>query len=85
MLGLGEENYEVEQVLRDLGEAACDMLTLGQYLAPSLMHASVARYVTQSEFDVWRQKAMEIGFRSVAAGPLVRSSYKAATFFGDLR
>ena len=85
MLGLGEEDSEVDQVLRDLREAACDMLTLGQYLAPSLEHAPVIRYVTQNEFDVWNQKAKNIGFKSVAAGPLVRSSYKSAAFFEEIR
>jgi len=84
MLGLGEENSEVEQVLRDLAEAGCDVLTLGQYLAPSLGHAPVTRYVTQGEFDALHQEALRIGFKSVAAGPLVRSSYKAAAFFEDL-
>ena len=77
MLGLGEDDWEVEEVLRDLREAGCDMLTLGQYLAPSLAHAPVVRYVTPEEFAGWRRKALEMGFRSVAAAPLVRSSYKA--------
>lgn len=85
ILGLGEEQWEVEEVLYDLREVGCDMLTLGQYLAPSLGHAPVTRYVSQGEFEDWRKKALDIGFRSVAAGPLVRSSYKAAAFFGDLR
>ena len=85
MLGLGEEHWEVEKVLCDLREAGCDMLTLGQYLAPSLGHAPVTRYVTQGEFDAWHQKALKIGFKSVVAGPLVRSSYKAAVSFEDLR
>ncbi len=85
MLGLGEDNLEVEEVLRDLLEVGCDMLTLGQYLAPSIGHAPVARYVSQREFDGWHQKATELGFKSVAAGPLVRSSYKAAKFFGELK
>ena len=85
MLGLGEENSEIDQVLRDLREAACDMLTLGQYLAPSLEHAPVIRYVTQNEFDVWNQKAKNIGFKSVASGPFGRSSYKSAAFFEEIR
>ncbi len=85
MLGLGEEHWEVEEALRDLREAGCDMLTLGQYLSPSLAHAPVVRYVTPEEFTGWRQEALDMGFKSVAAGPLVRSSYKAATSFEDLR
>jgi len=84
MLGLGEEAPEVEAVLRGLAAAGCDMLTLGQYLAPSLRHAPVARYVDRKEFAAWRAFALGLGFKSVAAGPLVRSSYKAPVFFGEL-
>ncbi len=84
MLGLGERTYEVEAVLRELAEARCDMLTLGQYLAPSLRHAPVARYVEPGEFEGWRRLAQDLGFKSVASGPLVRSSYKAPVFFGEL-
>jgi lipoic acid synthetase len=84
MLGLGEEHWELEEVLWDLRGAGCDMLTLGQYLAPSLAHAPVADYVTPEEFAVWRQKALDMGFKSVAAGPLIRSSYKAPVFFEEL-
>jgi lipoic acid synthetase len=85
MLGLGEESPEIEAVLRDLRQVACDMLTIGQYLSPSLHHAPVARYVNPEEFDGWRQQALALGFKSVAAGPLVRSSYKAPVFFGEIR
>jgi lipoic acid synthetase len=84
MLGLGERAYEIEAVLHDLAEAGCDMLTLGQYLAPSLRHAPVVRYVDRKEFAAWRNIALGLGFKSVAAGPLVRSSYKAPVFFGEL-
>jgi lipoic acid synthetase len=84
MLGLGEQAHEVEAVLADLAGAGCDMLTLGQYLAPSPRHAPVARYVDRKEFAAWRDIALGFGFRSVAAGPLVRSSYKAPVFFGEL-
>ncbi len=84
MLGLGEEPWEVEKALNDLLEAGCDMLTLGQYLAPSLGHAPVARYLTQGEFRAWRRTALNMGFKSVMAGPLVRSSYKAASSLEDL-
>jgi len=84
MLGLGEQTSEVEEVLRTLKEAGCSMLTLGQYLAPSFKHAPIVRYVEPEEFTAWRQFALRLGFRSVAAGPLVRSSYDASTFFKEL-
>jgi lipoyl synthase len=85
MLGLGEGAAEVEMVLQDLRTAQCDMLTLGQYLSPSLHHTPVARYVTQDEFASWRRQALNLGFKSVAAGALVRSSYKASLFFKEIR
>lgn len=85
MLGLGEKAGEVEDVLRDLRAVGCDMVTIGQYLTPSLAHVPVARYVTLDEFDMWREKARELGFKSIAAGPLIRSSYNAAVFFQELR
>ena len=85
MLGLGEESPEVETVLRDLRHVACDMLTIGQYLSPSLHHVPVARYVNPDEFVSWQRQALSLGFKSVAAGPLVRSSYKAPVFFGEIR
>jgi lipoic acid synthetase len=77
MLGLGEEPEEVERVLRDLLGAGCRILTLGQYLQPSAEHLPVERFVTPSEFEAWRRKALEMGFREVASGPFVRSSYRA--------
>jgi lipoic acid synthetase len=85
MLGLGEESPEVVKVLRDLRYVVCDMLTLGQYLSPSLHHVPVARYVSPEEFDGWRQRALALGFASVAAGALVRSSYKAPIFFQEVQ
>ena len=85
MLGLGEESPEVEEVLRDLRQVACDMLTLGQYLSPSLHHVPVARYVDPEEFDGWHRHALALGFASVAAGALVRSSYKAPLFFQEVQ
>ncbi len=77
MLGLGEERHEVEEVLRDLREHDCDMLTLGQYLQPSRHHLPVARYWEPAEFDALGEYARALGFSSVASGPLVRSSYHA--------
>ncbi|MCL1035984.1 lipoyl synthase [Shewanella submarina] len=77
MLGLGETNEEIEQVLRDLREHNVNMLTLGQYLQPSKFHLPVKRYVTPLEFDAFHDYATEIGFTHAACGPLVRSSYHA--------
>lgn len=85
MLGLGEGTPEVEQVLKDLRAVDCDMLTLGQYLSPSLHHAPVARYVNPEEFVSWQRQALSLGFKSVAAGALVRSSYKAPVFFQEVQ
>lgn len=84
MLGLGESETEVESVLRDLAGVGCDMITIGQYLAPSLAHTPVKRYVPREEFNSWREKALGLGFKSAASGPLVRSSYKALLFFGEI-
>ncbi len=77
MLGVGEKIEEVKQVLQDLRNHQCDMLTLGQYLQPSLHHLSVKRYVTPQEFDELAVYARQIGFSNVASGPMVRSSYHA--------
>lgn len=77
MLGLGETTGEVLQVMRDLREHGVDILTLGQYLRPSPRHLPVLRYLPREEFDEYRRAGLEIGFRHVEAGPLVRSSYHA--------
>ena len=77
MLGLGEALDEVEQVMRDLRDHGCDMLTLGQYLQPSKHHLPVARFVTPEEFERLRVLGESLGFSHVASGPLVRSSYHA--------
>jgi lipoyl synthase len=77
MLGLGETEPEVLQVMRDLRHHHVDILTLGQYLRPSQKHLPVLRYVPQQEFDAYKQAGREIGFAHVEAGPLVRSSYHA--------
>lgn len=77
MLGLGETNEEVLQVLKDLRDHDVDMLTLGQYLQPTRHHMPVDRYVTPAEFAQFAQFAKSIGFNNVASGPLVRSSYHA--------
>jgi lipoic acid synthetase len=77
MLGLGESHDEVVQALRDLRSAGVSLLTLGQYLRPSPEHLPVARWVPPAEFDALAEMAAALGFRDVAAGPLVRSSYQA--------
>ncbi len=77
MLGLGEGGLEVFRALRDLRAAQCDILTLGQYLQPTDRQLPIARYVSPGEFAGYRERAEEMGFRSVTAGPLVRSSYRA--------
>ena len=77
MLGLGEREDEVLEVLHDLRAQACDMLTLGQYLRPSRYHLAVERYWRPEEFAALGERARALGFRNVASGPLVRSSYHA--------
>ncbi len=84
MLGLGEEISEVEQVMRDLREHHCNMLTLGQYLQPSRDHLPVARFVEPDEFDHLQQLGEDMGFSNVASGPLVRSSYHADQQAGQI-
>ncbi|MEE9592103.1 MAG: lipoyl synthase [Thermoplasmata archaeon] len=81
MLGLGEQEDEVLQAMRDLRGVGVDILTLGQYLRPSARHMEMARYVPPEEFDYFHRKGLEMGFRYMAAGPLVRSSYRAGEFF----
>lgn len=77
MLGLGETQDEVLDVMRDLRAHGCDMLTLGQYLQPTRDHLPVRRYWTPDEFDALRQVGEEMGFSNVASGAMVRSSYHA--------
>ncbi len=77
MLGIGETIGELFDVLADLREISCDVLTLGQYLAPTLKHIPVARFVPPAEFDDIAARARLLGFQQVVAGPFVRSSYHA--------
>jgi len=77
MLGLGENDDEIKQTLRDLREHDVDMVTLGQYLQPSKFHSPVVRFVTPVQFKEFAEFAESIGFKNVASGPLVRSSYHA--------
>ena len=77
MIGLGETTDEIMQLLEDLRAAQVDMLTIGQYLQPSPLHAVVKKYYTPDEFEQFKQQALEKGFSHVESGPLVRSSYHA--------
>jgi lipoic acid synthetase len=77
MVGLGETVDEVLDVMRDLRELCVDILTIGQYLQPTKAHAPIARYYTPQEFEMFRQRGEEMGFKWVESGPLVRSSYHA--------
>ena len=81
MLGLGERDDEIEQALHDLKSIGVDVVTFGQYLRPTRRHMSVQRYVTPDEFKKWQVKADSMGFKYVASGPLVRSSYRAGELF----
>jgi lipoic acid synthetase len=83
MLGIGETIDELMDVLADLRAVDCDVLTLGQYLAPTLKHIPVARFVPPEEFDELARLARLMGFRKVAAGPFVRSSYHADEMVHD--
>ena len=77
MAGLGETMDELLDVFRDLASAGCDILTVGQYLRPSRDHLPIARYYTPDEFAFMKSEALQMGFRHVESGPLVRSSYHA--------
>ncbi|MCE5360193.1 lipoyl synthase [Candidatus Igneacidithiobacillus taiwanensis] len=83
MLGLGEKNTEILEVMHDLRAVGCSLLTLGQYLAPSRHHHPVERYVPPEEFAELREAGLRMGFAHVAAGPLVRSSYHAEHSFRE--
>ncbi len=78
MVGLGETNDEIIEVMSDLRAVECDILTLGQYLQPTRMHLGVERYVHPDDFRMFKVRGLEMGFRHVESGPLVRSSYHAA-------
>jgi|ADGO01.1.fsa_nt_gi lipoic acid synthetase len=77
MLGLGETDEEIYEAMRDIRAAGVDILTLGQYLRPTLNHLPIERWVTPEEFDRYRAYALELGFLECVSGPLVRSSYRA--------
>ena len=80
MLGLGETEQELFTAMDDLREAGCDILTLGQYLQPTLKHLPVVEFVHPEKFGEYGRRARELGFVHVASGPMVRSSYHADEF-----
>jgi lipoic acid synthetase len=77
MLGLGEEQHEIEQTLRDIAADQTDILTIGQFLRPTMKHLPVARWAPPEEFVHWRNFGLSIGLGVVESGALVRSSYHA--------
>lgn len=77
MVGLGETDAEVREVMRNLRQVDCDILTIGQYLQPSQKHLGVKEFVTPEQFDAWRQYGESLGFLQVVSSPLTRSSYHA--------
>ena len=81
MLGVGETREEVVQAMRDLRSVGCDIVTLGQYLRPTDKHLPVVEFVRPEVFAELEQTGLGLGFKFVASGPLVRSSYKAGEFF----
>ncbi len=81
MVGLGEAEAEVEETMRDLRANGVEILTLGQYLRPSAWHLPVQEWVSPERFAAYRERGLALGFRYVASGPLVRSSYRAAELF----
>ena len=84
MVGLGETTKEVLEVMQELRKAGCDLLTIGQYLAPSKAHHPVIEYIHPDQFRKYREAGEGMGFRHVASGPLVRSSYHAGEAFSDV-
>ena len=77
MVGLGETRDELSQTFRDLRASRVEVLTVGQYLRPTMQHLPIERYVTPEEFAEIKQEALALGYRHVESGPLVRSSYHA--------
>ncbi|NQT22332.1 MAG: lipoyl synthase, partial [Candidatus Omnitrophica bacterium] len=77
---LGEAEEEVFKAFRDLRDAGCDFLSMGQYLRPTKSHYPVKEYITPEKFDYYRKRALELGFLHVLSGPYVRSSYCAGEY-----
>lgn len=85
MVGLGETFEEIKEALSDLRAVDCDIVTFGQYLRPTMRHLKIERYYTPAEFEELKSIAYAMGFKFVASGPLVRSSYKAYDYLEHLR
>lgn len=83
MLGLGETQEQIKRTLQDLRSVGVDLLTIGQYLAPSKNHHPVLRYPEPKEYQEWQEYALSIGFLGAACGPLVRSSYRAGALYKE--
>jgi lipoic acid synthetase len=81
MLGLGETQEEILELLRDLREVRCDFLTIGQYLQPRPDRLPVVRFITPDEFEDYKKIGIEMGFKAIASGPFVRSSFHASQMF----
>ncbi|MHA2173718.1 MAG: lipoyl synthase [Candidatus Hodarchaeales archaeon] len=84
LLGMGETDEDILKTLEDLKNVQVDIMTLGQYLQPSRKSIPVHTYITPQKFKFWRERALQIGFRSVVSGPMVRSSYKAGEIYSEL-
>ena len=78
MIGLGETFEQIKNTMKDLKNAGCDILTIGQYIQPSKEHLEVSKYYTPEEYEILKQMAKDVGFKNFQIGPLVRSSYNAA-------
>jgi lipoic acid synthetase len=85
MLGLGETQEEVSELLRDLRNVECDFLTIGQYLQPRQDRLPVIRFIPLEEFEGYQKIGEEMGFRTIASGPFVRSSFHAAQMYENTR
>jgi lipoic acid synthetase len=85
MVGLGETQADLEHALRSLRGAGVDLITLGQYLAPTPQHYPVLSFPTPAQFDEWKELARGMGFKAAASGPLVRSSYHAGDLYKEAR
>jgi lipoic acid synthetase len=84
MLGIGESDSDILRTLKDLRSVHCCLITIGQYLQPSDSHLPVHRFVPPEDFDGWRTEALSLGFKGVASGPFVRSSYHAGEMLRNM-
>ncbi|MDD5455062.1 MAG: lipoyl synthase, partial [Candidatus Ratteibacteria bacterium] len=85
MVGLGENEKEIIQTVRDIKDANCDIITIGQYLAPSFEHAPVKKFYSAEEFSFFQEAGESMGFKCVESGPLVRSSFNASACYEKAR